>query len=212
MTKLLLGLSSKKIAGVSLVSAVVFFWTNTYGLDLTPTQVTRKVDGASVTLICLNDNDKRVEIPTPPSWRVMPVSNVCLKFLPDQKVFDQAEVQLRLLRSKPGDPPFPATPEEIREWSRQFVPAGAKNAEVLGEADNTLSFEGRASREITFGYSFYGKHETMAVIIVDRTSMERVIVLVTDDAKRFNEFRQQAGDLLGHWILRPKQGADSGAF
>ena len=163
------------------------------GLDLTPTQSYRELEGIKIPIVRFSDGSRKVTYQPPTQWRVSGGGDR-VEIIPSE--FQRALFQLRVCE-RPEVAAGQA--EDLSKWVLSFLPEGAEDVAPKGEIVGQFTLGALPSKERTFSCNLGGRPSTVSVAWVDLGEKERLAVLVIAGEKDFKAVHEEAIRSLFSW-------------
>lgn len=159
------------------------------GVDLTPIQTTRELDGVKFTGTVFRDGLQQISYSPPPGWRLNG-SGSKLTLVPGAIPNVDAQVEVKSLAAI-----VPINEANARKYvpiAQQSVPRDAKNVEVLGSRMNPLKICGYDTLAIELQYDAFGSVYRTHLLYLNRDREQWVFQLtapVNTFDRAFEPFR-----------------------
>jgi hypothetical protein len=165
-------------------------------LDLNPRSDFKELEGRRFPVISFDDPGKKIQWTPPTDWR-MSYENGVLKLFP--KGLAKASMELRVVPRVSGDREALGSVESLLPYCAKYLPSMAKDLSYRGSNPGTFTLGPLTAREYLVDFTEPGHSCRASVSMVDYSDRERLIVVVTAQAKDFAAVRAEAISSMNSW-------------
>lgn len=167
-------------------------------LDLTPQQGVRQGnEGPPTAIMIFTDGAARYGYEPPAGWQASGGGKSLTFFTKDPRSWMRLMV-IDKKNPQPAESAATANPD-LQGWAAKFIPSGAEKAEFVKMSPSPFPMGTRSSTEYLYNFTLSGIRTSLSVAVVDFNEKERLVMLITADAKDFDQIRRQTISSMFSW-------------
>ena len=166
-----------------------------FALDLQPEHGFRELEGFKFPVVRFADSGGKVRWSPPANW-AMQYENKVLTLNPPQA---QSAFEIRVVPRTAGDRDILTKLDGLQKYCGQFLSAAAKDLQYKSTTEGPFTIGPTPAREYVFEYSQSGLSYKSSISMLDLSERERLVVVITAQARDFDEVRDTAIQSMFSW-------------
>jgi hypothetical protein len=183
------------------IGSFATFWlalSAAQALDLTPQEGVRQGnEGPPTNIMVFTDGQARYGYEPPAGWKSSGGGKT-MTFYPQES---GASMKLMVIAKKDPQAPGGAAgaQPDLQEWAAKFLPSDAEKPEFVKAVPSPFPMGTRSSSEYIFNFTIAGVRNSLSVAVVEFSDKERLVMLVSANASKFESIRRQAISSMFSW-------------